>query len=73
MAKYVGGKQLSCRDVQFLDKPGKGKMFGQSGVGPQAPGGTGTTRHGPTGSMKRVTGGSTHMFGKQRVKALKPA
>lgn len=70
----VIGNQLSCEYKQFARGGSGNHMFAQSGVGPQAPGVSATTRHGKTGTMKRVTGGhGNHMAGKGRSKALRPA
>lgn len=67
----VMGKQKSCEYPQFVKAGGSGKMFGQSGVTNQEPGITSTTRGGK--SSFGVRGGNNHMFGKQTVKALRPA
>lgn len=65
-------KQLSMKKGAGVPAGPSGKMMHRQASGPQKPGVT-SQEHSGSKSKGPVKGGSTKMFGKQTVKAAKPA
>lgn len=66
-------KQLSMKKGSTVPGAGpSGKMMQRQASGPQKPG-VSSQEHSAKKSKGPVKGGSTKMFGKQTVKAVKPA